>query len=176
MLIYGFGSDGMVSTSKDILKIVGDNTPNYVQGYFQYDSKKTNGITISHLRFGKVPIKSSYYVKKANFVACHSQSYILNKFNVIKEIKKDGILLLNTSWSDEELFEHIRQEDKKYLIENNISVYKIDAVKIAQELKLGKHVNTIFNTFFGNFFNSFAPIYPPIIPPTPHFIPKFQSI
>ena len=145
---WGIGGDGTVGANKDSIKIIGDYTENNVQGYFQYDSKKTNGITISHLRFGKVPIKSSYYVKKANFVACHSQSYILNKFNVIKEIKKDGILLLNTSWSDEELFEHIRQEDKKYLIENNISVYKIDAVKIAQELKLGKHVNTILQSAF----------------------------
>ena len=145
---WGIGGDGTVGANKDSIKIIGDYTENNVQGYFQYDSKKTNGITISHLRFGKVPIKSSYYVKKADFVACHSQSYILNKFNIIKEIKKDGILLLNTSWSDEELFEHIGQEDKNYLIQNNITVYKIDAVKIAQELKLGKYVNTILQSAF----------------------------
>ncbi len=145
---WGIGGDGTVGANKDSIKIIGDYTENNVQGYFQYDSKKTNGITISHLRFGKVPIKSSYYVKKADFVACHSQSYILNKFNIIKEIKKDGILLLNTSWTDEELFEHIGQEDKNYLIQNNITVYKIDAVKIAQELKLGKYVNTILQSAF----------------------------
>ena len=145
---WGIGGDGTVGANKDSIKIIGDYTENNVQGYFQYDSKKTNGNTISHLRFGKVPIKSSYYVKKADFVACHSQSYILNKFNIIKEIKKDGILLLNTSWTDEELFEHIGQEDKNYLIQNNITVYKIDAVKIAQELKLGKYVNTILQSAF----------------------------
>lgn len=145
---WGIGGDGTVGANKDSIKIIGDYTENNVQGYFQYDSKKTNGITISHLRFGKVPIKSSYYVKKADFVACHSQSYILNKFDIIKEIKKDGILLLNTSWTDEELFEHIGQEDKNYLIQNNITVYKIDAVKIAQELKLGKYVNTILQSAF----------------------------
>lgn len=145
---WGIGGDGTVGANKDSIKIIGDYTENNVQGYFQYDSKKTNGITISHLRFGKVPIKSSYYVKKADFVACHSQSYILNKFNIIKEIKKDGIFLLNTSWTDEELFEHIGQEDKNYLIQNNITVYKIDAVKIAQELKLGKYVNTILQSAF----------------------------
>ncbi|MBP3561739.1 MAG: pyruvate:ferredoxin (flavodoxin) oxidoreductase [Treponema sp.] len=145
---WGIGGDGTVGANKDSIKIIGDYTENNVQGYFQYDSKKTNGITISHLRFGKVPIKSSYYVKKADFVACHSQSYVLNKFNIIKEIKKDGILLLNTSWTDEELFEHIGQEDKNYLIQNNITVYKIDAVKIAQELKLGKYVNTILQSAF----------------------------
>lgn len=145
---WGIGGDGTVGANKDSIKIIGDYTENNVQGYFQYDSKKTNGITISHLRFGKVPIKSSYYVKKADFVACHSQSYILNKFNIIKEIKKDGILLLNTSWTDEELFEHIGQEDKNYLIQNNITVYKVDAVKIAQELKLGKYVNTILQSAF----------------------------
>ena len=145
---WGIGGDGTVGANKDSIKIIGDYTENNVQGYFQYDSKKTNGITISHLRFGKVPIKSSYYVKKADFVACHSQSYILNKFNIIKEIKKDGILLLNTSWTDEELFEHIGQEDKNYLIQNNITIYKIDAVKIAQELKLGKYVNTILQSAF----------------------------
>ena len=145
---WGIGGDGTVGANKDSIKIIGDYTEKNVQGYFQYDSKKTNGITISHLRFGEFPIKSSYLVTKADIVACHNQSFILNGFDIISEIKKDGILLLNTSWSDDEFFQKITEKDKQHIIENNITVYKIDAVKIAQDLKLGKHINTILQSAF----------------------------
>ena len=144
---WGLGADGTVGANKNSVKIIGDNTDKKVQAYFQYDSKKSGGITISHLRFGDKPIKSTYYVKQADFVACHNPSY-LNKYNMVEDVKKGGIFLLNCSWSDEELEKHLPAHVKKYIASNNIQFYTCDAVTIARELGLGGRTNTVLQAAF----------------------------
>ena len=144
---WGLGADGTVGANKNSVKIIGDNTDKKVQAYFQYDSKKSGGITISHLRFGDKPIKSTYYVKQADFVACHNPSY-LNKYNMVEDVKKGGIFLLNCSWSDEELEKHLPAHVKKYIASNNIQFYTCDAVTIAREMGLGGRTNTVLQAAF----------------------------
>lgn len=144
---WGLGADGTVGANKNSVKIIGDNTDKKVQAYFQYDSKKSGGITISHLRFGDRPIKSTYYVKQADFVACHNPSY-LNKYNMVEDVKKGGIFLLNCSWSDEDLEKHLPAHVKKYIASNDIQFYTCDAVTIARELGLGGRTNTVLQAAF----------------------------
>ena len=144
---WGLGSDGTVGASKSAIKIIGDHTDMYAQGYFAYDSKKSGGVTISHLRFGKQPIKSPYLINKADFVACHNQSYV-NKYFVLDGLKKNGTFLLNTIWTPEEVAEHLPASYKRFLAENNIKFYTLNAVKIAQEVGLGGRINMIMQSAF----------------------------
>ncbi len=144
---WGLGSDGTVGANKNSIKIIGDHTDMTVQAYFQYDSKKSGGVTISHLRFGKSPIKSTYYVTKADFVACHCPAYI-EKYDMVQDIKPGGVFLLNCPWPDEVLEKKIPAAAKKYLAENGIRFYTVDAVHIAQELGLGGRTNTILQSAF----------------------------
>lgn len=145
---WGIGGDGTVGANKNSIKIIGDNTEKYVQGYFQYDSKKTGGVTISHLRFGKSRIKAPYYVKKADFVACHNASYIEKDYPIVQDIKPGGTFLINTQWTDEEVSEKLSPEAKKYIEENHIQVYAVDATHIAREIGMGKRTNTILQSAF----------------------------
>ena len=144
---WGFGSDGTVGANKNAIKIIGDKTDLYAQGYFAYDSKKSGGVTISHLRFGKEPIKSTYYIHEADFVACHKQSYV-NQYDILSELKSGGTFLLNTSWSEQELDEKLPASMKKYIAENNIDFYIIDATSIAEEIGLGNRINMIMQSAF----------------------------
>lgn len=144
---WGLGSDGTVGANKSAIKIIGDHTDMYAQGYFSYDSKKSGGITVSHLRFGKKPIKSPYLINKADFVACHNQSYVY-KYNVLDGLKKNGTFLLNTIWTPEEVEEHLPASYKRYIAENNIKFYTLNAVKIAQEIGLGGRINMIMQSAF----------------------------
>ena len=144
---WGLGSDGTVGANKSAIKIIGDHTNMYAQGYFAYDSKKSGGITVSHLRFGKTPIKSHYEVNQADFVACHNQSYVYN-YDVLKGLKKNGVFVLNTIWSEEELNKKLPAEMKRYIVENNIQFYIINAIKIAQEIGLGGRINMIMQAAF----------------------------
>ncbi|MDV4149745.1 pyruvate:ferredoxin (flavodoxin) oxidoreductase [Clostridium sp. AL.422] len=144
---WGLGSDGTVGANKSAIKIIGDHTDMYAQGYFSYDSKKSGGITVSHLRFGKKPIKSPYLVDKADFVACHNQAYVY-KYDVLEGLKKNGKFLLNTIWTPEELNEKLPAEMKRYIAENNIEFYTLNAVKIAQEIGLGGRINMIMQAAF----------------------------
>ncbi|WP_024615179.1 pyruvate:ferredoxin (flavodoxin) oxidoreductase [Clostridium sp. Ade.TY] len=144
---WGLGSDGTVGANKSAIKIIGDHTDMYAQGYFSYDSKKSGGITVSHLRFGKKAIKSPYLINKADFVACHNQSYVF-KYNVLEGLKKNGTFLLNTIWSPEEVEEHLPASYKRYIAENNIKFYTLNAVKIAQEIGLGGRINMIMQSAF----------------------------
>lgn len=144
---WGLGSDGTVGANKNSIKIIGDNTEQYVQAYFEYDSKKSGGVTKSHLRFGKEPIRSSYYVTLADFVACHNQSYI-HSYDMVKEIKKGGTFLLNTIWKGEELDKNLPNHVKREIAEKGINFYTIDAVNIAQELGLGNRTNTVLQAAF----------------------------
>ncbi|MGL5151222.1 MAG: pyruvate:ferredoxin (flavodoxin) oxidoreductase [Clostridium sp.] len=144
---WGLGSDGTVGANKSAIKIIGDHTDMYAQGYFSYDSKKSGGITVSHLRFGKQPIKSPYLINKADFVACHNQSYVY-KYNVLDGLKANGKFLLNTIWSPEELNEKLPAAYKKYIAENNIEFYTLNAVGIAQEIGLGGRINMIMQSAF----------------------------
>ncbi len=144
---WGFGSDGTVGANKNSIKIIGDNTDLYVQGYFEYDSKKSGGVTISHLRFGKKPIKSTYLVYNADFIACHNQAYV-HQFDLLKGLKDNGTFLLNCEWSEEELEEKLPADMKKYLAEHNINFYIIDATKIAQDIGLGGRINVIMQSAF----------------------------
>ena len=146
-VFWGLGSDGTVGANKSAIKIIGDHTNMYAQGYFSYDSRKSGGITISHLRFGDKPIKSSYLIDKADFIACHNQSYVY-KYNLLKGLKKGGKFLLNTLWTEEQLDEKLPYEIKKYLSENNIDFYTINAVKIAQSIGLGGRINMIMQAAF----------------------------
>lgn len=139
---WGLGSDGTVGANKNAIKIIGDHTDMYAQGYFAYDSKKSGGITISHLRFGKKPIKSTYYINMADFVACHNTSYV-NKYDLVSEIKENGVFLLNSSWSEKELDEKLPASMKRLLAQRNINFYTIDAVTIAKEIGLGGRINMI---------------------------------
>ncbi len=144
---WGLGSDGTVGANKNSIKIIGDHTNLYAQGYFAYDSKKSGGITVSHLRFGKKPIKSTYYVSKADFVACHNPSYV-DKYDMVSDIKEGGTFLLNCSWSGKELDEKLPAAMKRTIAKNNIKFYTIDATHIAKGLGLGNRTNTILQAAF----------------------------
>ncbi|MBI6872752.1 pyruvate:ferredoxin (flavodoxin) oxidoreductase [Clostridium aciditolerans] len=144
---WGLGSDGTVGANKSAIKIIGDHTDMYAQGYFAYDSKKSGGITVSHLRFGKTPIKSPYLINKADFIACHNQSYVY-KYNVLEGLKKGGKFLLNTIWTPEEVEANLPASYKKFIAENNIEFYTLNAVKIAQEIGLGGRINMIMQSAF----------------------------
>lgn len=154
---WGLGADGTVGANKNSVKIIGDNTDKYVQAYFQYDSKKSGGITISHLRFGDTPIKSSYYVKQADFVACHNAAYV-NKYHMVEDVKPGGTFLLNCSWSDEQLEEKLPASVKGYIARNDINFYVCDAVSIARELGLGGRTNTVLQAAFFKLANV-LPVY-----------------
>jgi len=144
---WGLGSDGTVGANKNSVKIIGDNTDKYVQAYFQYDSKKSGGVTISHLRFGDEPIRSTYYVKQADFVACHKAPYIL-KYYIVEDVKPGGSFLLNCAWNDEELDRNLPGNVKRYIAQNDIRFYVCDAEDIARELGLGKRMNTVLQAAF----------------------------
>ncbi len=145
---WGLGGDGTVGANKNSIKIIGDHTDKYVQAYFQYDSKKTGGVTVSHLRFGDSPIRAPYYVTKADFVACHNPSYIIKGFKMVRDVKPGGIFLVNSQWSDEEFAEHLPAEAKRYIAENNVNVYLIDAIDLAQKVGMGKRTNTMLQSAF----------------------------
>ena len=144
---WGLGGDGTVGANKNSIKIIGDHTDKYIQAYFQYDSKKTGGVTISHLRFGDSPIKSSYYINKADFVACHNNAY-LAKYDMISDVKPGGTFLLDCQWSDEELSEHLPAAVKSYIAKNNIKFYTINATKLAIDLGNAKVKNTVLQSAF----------------------------
>ena len=144
---WGLGADGTVGANKNSIKIIGDHTDKYAQAYFEYDTKKSGGITKSHLRFGDVPIRSSYLVFKADFVACHNQSYI-SKYDIVSEIKPGGTFLLNCGWKGEELDKHLPAEVKRYIANNNINFYTIDAVEICREIGLGNRTNSVLQSAF----------------------------
>lgn len=145
---WGLGADGTVGANKNSIKIIGDHTDKKVQAYFQYDSKKSGGITISHLRFGDKQIKSTYYIKQANFVACHNPSYI-KKYDIVQDVKAGGFFLLNCSWNDEELNRNLPAEAKKYIAKNNVQFYTCDAVRIAMDIGLGaRRTNTVLQASF----------------------------
>ena len=144
---YGLGADGTVGANKNSVKIIGDNTNKYCQAYFSYDSKKSGGFTCSHLRFGDSPIHSTYQVKTPNFVACHVQAY-LNMYDVIRGLQKNGLFLLNTIFEGQELIDFIPNRIKRYFAQNNITVYYMNATKIAQEIGLGNRTNTILQSAF----------------------------
>ncbi len=145
---WGLGGDGTVGANKNSTKIIGDHTDKYIQAYFQYDSKKTGGITISHLRFGDKPIRSPYYINQADFVACHSPSYVIKGYKMVQDVKPNGIFMINCQWSDEELDKHMPAESKKYIADNNIQVYTINAIDKAIEIGMGKRTNTILQSAF----------------------------
>jgi pyruvate-ferredoxin/flavodoxin oxidoreductase len=144
---WGLGSDGTVGANKSAIKIIGDHTDMYAQGYFAYDSKKSGGITVSHLRFGKQPIKSPYLINKADFVACHNQSYVY-KYNVLDGLKAGGVFLLNCSWNEKELDENLPGAMKRYIATKGINFYTLDAVNIAQSIGLGGRINMIMQSAF----------------------------
>ena len=145
---WGLGGDGTVGANKDSIKIIGDHTDKYAQAYFQYDSKKTGGITISHLRFGDEPIKSPYYVNKADFVACHNPSYIEKGYKMVQDVKPGGVFLINCQWDAAELAEKMNAETKQYIAKNNIQLYTVNAIDIAAEIGLGKRTNTVLQSAF----------------------------
>ncbi|MCI8962758.1 MAG: pyruvate:ferredoxin (flavodoxin) oxidoreductase [Eubacterium sp.] len=145
---WGLGGDGTVGANKNSTKIIGDHTDKYIQAYFQYDSKKTGGITISHLRFGDNPIKSPYYINQADFVACHNPSYVVKGYKMVQDVKPGGIFMINCQWSDEELNKHMPAESKKYIADNNIQLYTINAIDKAIEIGMGKRTNTILQSAF----------------------------
>ncbi len=145
---WGLGGDGTVGANKDSIKIIGDHTDKYVQAYFQYDSKKTGGITVSHLRFGDKPIKSPYYINKADFVACHNPSYVIKGYKMVNDVKPNGVFLINCQWTPEELNEHMPAEAKRYIAKNNIQLYTVNAIDIAAEIGLGKRTNTVLQSAF----------------------------
>jgi pyruvate-ferredoxin/flavodoxin oxidoreductase len=144
---WGLGSDGTVGANKSAIKIIGDETNLYAQGYFSYDSKKSGGVTISHLRFGKKPIKSTYLINEADFVACHNQSYVY-QYDLVKGLKKGGKFVLNCQWKPEELNEMLPAELKKYIADNNIEFYTINATDMATDLGLGNRINMIMQSAF----------------------------
>jgi pyruvate-ferredoxin/flavodoxin oxidoreductase len=144
---WGLGADGTVGANKNSIKIIGDHTDLYAQGYFAYDSKKSGGVTISHLRFGKNPIKSTYFVNKADFVACHNPSYI-DKYDMVEDLKKGGSFLLNCPWEGKELDEHLPAKVKRYIAKNDIKFYTIDGISIGKEIGLGGRINTILQAAF----------------------------
>ncbi len=145
---WGLGGDGTVGANKDSIKIIGDHTDKYVQAYFQYDSKKTGGITISHLRFGDKPIKSPYYINKADFVACHNPSYVIKGYKMLNDVKPGGVFLINCQWDAAELDTDIPPEAKRYIAKNNIQLYTVNAIDLAAEIGLGKRTNTVLQSAF----------------------------
>ncbi len=145
---WGLGGDGTVGANKNSIKIIGDHTDKYVQAYFQYDSKKTGGVTVSHLRFGDSPIRSPYYVNKANFVACHNPSYITKGFRMVQDVKPGGTFLINCQWSLDELEHHLNAEAKRYIAANDIQLYLINAIDLAKQVGMGKRTNTILQSAF----------------------------
>ncbi|WP_368255522.1 pyruvate:ferredoxin (flavodoxin) oxidoreductase [Enterococcus innesii] len=144
---WGFGSDGTVGANKSAIKIIGDHTEKYVQGYFHYDSKKSGGLTVSHLRFGDTPIRSTYLIEHADFVACHTPAY-LHTYDLLKGLKKGGTFLLNTTWSQEQIIKNLPKKMKRYLAENEIRFYTINAMQLAMEVGLGGRINTAMETAF----------------------------
>ena len=144
---WGLGADGTVGANKNSIKIIGDNTDMYAQAYFDYDSKKSGGVTISHLRFGHSPIRSTYLISQANFVACHCTAYIY-KYNMVQDLVPGGTFLFNTQWSVDELDEKLPGQVKRYIAENNINFYIIDGVKIGKEIGLGNRINTVLQSAF----------------------------
>ena len=145
---WGLGGDGTVGANKNSIKIIGDHTDKFVQAYFQYDSKKTGGVTISHLRFGDKPIKSPYYINKADFVACHNPSYITKGFKIVNDVKPGGVFLINCQWDLAELEHHLSAEAKRYIAKNNIQLYTINAIDLAIQVGMGKRTNTILQSAF----------------------------
>ena len=145
---WGLGGDGTVGANKNSVKIIGDHTDKYVQAYFQYDSKKTGGVTISHLRFGDHPIRSPYYINKADFVACHNPSYITKGFKMVNDVKPGGVFMINCQWDFDELNHHLKADAKRYIARNNIQLYTIDAIDLAIEIGMGKRNNTILQSAF----------------------------
>ena len=145
---WGLGGDGTVGANKNSIKIIGDHTDKYVQAYFQYDSKKTGGITISHLRFGDKPIKSPYYVNKADFVACHNPSYVIKGYKMVNDVKPGGVFLINCQWDAAELDKHMPAEAKRYIANNNIQLYTVNAIDLAAQIGMGKRTNTILQSAF----------------------------
>lgn len=145
---WGLGGDGTVGANKNSTKIIGDHTDKYIQAYFQYDSKKTGGITISHLRFGDNPIKSPYYINQADFVACHNPAYVIQGMKMVQDVKPGGVFMINCQWSDEELAEKLNADAKKYIADNNIQLYTINAIDKAIEIGMGKRTNTILQSAF----------------------------
>ncbi|MDD4565308.1 MAG: pyruvate:ferredoxin (flavodoxin) oxidoreductase [Eubacteriales bacterium] len=144
---WGLGSDGTVGANKSAIKIIGDNTDLYAQGYFSYDSKKSGGITVSHLRFGKSKIQSTYLINEADFVACHNQAYV-NQYDLLKGLKKGGTFVLNCIWTEEELKEHLPAAMKRYIAKNDINLYTINATAAAEEIGLGNRINMIMQSAF----------------------------
>ena len=145
---WGLGGDGTVGANKNSTKIIGDHTDKYIQAYFQYDSKKTGGVTISHLRFGDKPIRSPYYINQADFVACHNPSYVVKGFKMVQDVKPGGVFMINCQWTDEELDKHMPAESKKYIADNNIQLYTVNAIDKAIEIGMGKRTNTILQSAF----------------------------
>ena len=145
---WGLGGDGTVGANKNSTKIIGDHTDKYIQAYFQYDSKKTGGITISHLRFGDNPIKSPYYINQADFVACHNPAYVTQGMKMVQDVKPGGVFMINCQWTDEELGHHLNAEAKKYIYDNKIQLYTINAIDKAIEIGMGKRTNTILQSAF----------------------------
>ena len=145
---WGLGGDGTVGANKDSIKIIGDHTDKYVQAYFQYDSKKTGGITISHLRFGDKPIKSPYYINKADFVACHNPSYVIKGYKMVNDVKPGGVFLINCQWTAEELDKYMPAEAKRYIAKNNVQLYTVNAIDLAAQSGLGKRTNTVLQSAF----------------------------
>ena len=145
---WGLGGDGTVGANKNSIKIIGDHTDKFIQAYFQYDSKKTGGVTISHLRFGDAPIKSPYYINKADFVACHNPSYITKNFRMVNDVKPGGVFLINCQWTPEELDKHLGAEAKRYIAANDVQVYLINAIDLAISVGMGKRTNTILQSAF----------------------------
>ena len=145
---WGLGGDGTVGANKNSIKIIGDHTDTFVQAYFQYDSKKTGGVTVSHLRFGDKPIRSPYYINKADFVACHNPSYITKHFPIVRDVKPGGVFLINCQWSPEELSKHLAASEKRYIAKNDVQLYTINAIDLAIEIGMGKRTNTILQSAF----------------------------
>ena len=145
---WGLGGDGTVGANKDSIKIIGDHTDKFVQAYFQYDSKKTGGVTISHLRFGDKPIKSPYYINKADFVACHNPSYVEKGYKMVNDVKPGGVFLINCQWDEKELAEKLNAEAKRYIAKNKIQLYTVNAIDIAAKIGLGKRTNTVLQSAF----------------------------
>ena len=145
---WGLGGDGTVGANKNSIKIIGDHTDKFVQAYFQYDSKKTGGVTVSHLRFGDKPIRSPYYINKADFVACHNPSYITKHFPIVRDVKPGGVFLINCQWSPEEMSKHLAASEKRYIAKNDVQLYTINAIDLAIEIGMGKRTNTILQSAF----------------------------
>ena len=144
---WGLGSDGTVGANKQAIKIIGDNTDMYAQGYFSYDSKKSGGITVSHLRFGKNKIQSTYLIKEADFVACHTQAYVFS-YDLLKGLKKGGTFLLNCIWNEDELGKNLPASMKRYIAKNDIQFYTINATEIGNKIGLGTRINMIMQSAF----------------------------